>query len=31
MVKITVDGKEVKAEDIKLSADVMKVILSCLN
>ena len=31
MVKITVDGKEVKAEDIKLSADVMKVILSSLN
>ncbi len=31
MVKITVDGKEVKAEDIKLSADVLKVISSCLN
>ena len=31
MVKITVDGKEVKAEDIKLSADVVKVISSCLD
>ena len=31
MVKITVDGKEVKAEDIKLSADVVKVIASCLD
>lgn len=31
MVKITVDGKEVKAEDIKLSADVVKTIASCLD
>lgn len=31
MVKITVDGKEIKAEDIELSTDVVKVISSCLN
>ena len=31
MVKITVDGKEVNAEDIKLSADIVKVISSCLD
>ena len=31
MVKITVDGKEVKAEDITLSADVVKVISSCID
>lgn len=31
MVKITVDGKEVKAEDIKLSADVVKVISACID
>lgn len=31
MIKITIDGKEVKAEDVKLSADVVKVISSCLD
>lgn len=31
MVKITVDGKEVKAEDIELSADIVKVISSCID
>lgn len=31
MVKITVNGKEVKAEDVELSADVVKVISSCLD
>lgn len=31
MIKITIDGKEVKAEDIKLSADVVKVISSCID
>ncbi len=31
MIKITVDGKEIKAEDIELSADIVKTIASCLN
>ena len=31
MVKITANGKEVKAEDIKLSADIVKVISSCID
>lgn len=31
MIKITVNGNEVKAEDVILSANVVKIITSCLD
>lgn len=31
MIKITVNGNEVKAEDVTLSANVIKIITSCLD
>lgn len=31
MTKITMNGNEVKAEDVTLSADVVKIITSCLD
>ena len=29
MIKITINGNEIKAEDVTLSADIVKIITSC--